>query len=88
MDNNPNTTIRLQVLLNEFYAAGEPISPVVKQELLGCYYQLTAEERLTMRSVMQPFIREIEQEMLENDPLAREASALLSRLAGPTHIVK
>jgi hypothetical protein len=80
MNNHTSTTTRLQSLLVEFYAAGEHTRSVVKHELLGCYYQLTAQERLTMRSVMQPFILEIEQEMIEKDPLAQQASELLIRL--------
>lgn len=88
MDNHTSATTRLQVLLNEFYAAGEHTRPVVKRELLGCYYQLTARERLTVRAVMQPFIREIGQEMMDKDPLTQQASELLSRLTDPKHVVK
>ena len=88
MDNHTSTTTRLQTLLNEFYTADEHTRPQIKRELLGCYHQLTAQERLTVRSGMQPFIREIEQEMIQKDPLAQQASELLSRLADPEHVVK
>lgn len=88
MDKHRNTTTRLQLLLDDFYAADEYVRPVVKHELLGCYCQLTAQERLTMQSVVLPFIDEIEREMMEKDPLAQQARELLSRLAGPVHVVK
>ena len=51
----------------------------IKNQICFNYYHASATERSAARNAMQPFFDEIEQEMIEKDPLAWEAYDLLNR---------
>ena len=56
-----------------------------KHALLLYYYTLSATDRMDVKPLMQPFLDEIEQEMLSRDPFAQRVSGLLNRV-GRQHV--
>ncbi len=52
---------------------------LIKNDIHRAYYQASASERAAVEPTMRPFLDEIEQEMIQKDPLAREAFDLLNR---------
>lgn len=88
--NRPTTQVaHLQSLIKRFYESDESRKQAIKNDLFSGYYQLTAPERQTLRTAMQPFIAEIEQELLTtNDPVVQAAHELISRLNQPEIVLK
>ena len=88
--NSPTTqATHLQSLIKRFYESNESQQQAIKNDLFSGYYQLTAPERQTLRPAMQPFIAEIERELLTiNDPVIQAAHELISRLNQPEIVLK
>lgn len=70
----------INALIDQYNAAEtEAQRESLKQEIHFQYYHASAAERSIVRVAMQPFLDEIEQEMIAKDPLARQAYELLNR---------
>lgn len=68
-------------LIDKYYAATiESAKQAIKNELFYQHYHLSAEQRASVWVAMQPFFDEIEQEMIEKDPVARQTHELFNRL--------
>lgn len=69
----------LQLIDQYNTATTESSKQEIKNELFFQYYHLSAEERAKLWVPMQPFFDELEQEMIEKDPIARQTYEMLKR---------
>jgi len=72
---------KFQLLVKQYYTTTGKQQQAIKNELLMCYQQLTQKDRVLVRETMQPFVADIEREMLLADPLAQQANELIQRLS-------
>ena len=70
----------ISALIQAFHLSSPAEKALVKQKLLLHYYALSSAERSAVRSEMEPFLTEIEREMIAVDPVAQEVNRLLNRL--------
>lgn len=71
---------RILQLIDQYHAAPtESGKQAIKYELLLQHLQLSAEQRANVWAAMQPFFDEIEQEMIEKDPIARQTYEMFKR---------
>lgn len=67
-------------LIDQYYASTtESSKQEIKNELFFQHYHLSTEQRANVWTAMQPFFDEIEQEMIEKDPLARQTYEMFKR---------
>lgn len=65
-------------LIDQYYTATtESSKQAIKNELFFQYYHLSVEERTNVRTAMRPFFDELELEMIEKDPIARQTYEML-----------
>ncbi len=70
----------LNALIGQYYKVGtETEQASIKNQIHLQYYHASATERLAVQKIMQPFLDEIEQEMIEKDPIARQTYEMLKR---------
>ncbi|MCY7355900.1 MAG: hypothetical protein LH609_00195 [Rudanella sp.] len=72
---------KFQLLVKQYYATTGKQQQAIKNELLMCYQQLTRKDRVLVSETMEPFVADIEREMLLADPLAQQANELIQRLS-------
>ena len=71
----------LQLIDQYYVATTESDKQTIKNELFFQHYYLSAEQRTNVWTAMQPFFDEIEQEMIEKDPVARQTYEMFKRFA-------
>ncbi|MBD2702056.1 hypothetical protein IC229_15505 [Spirosoma sp. BT702] len=70
----------LHTLIDQYNAtSNEAEQQSIKNQIHLQYYHASAAERQAVRDSMQPFLDEIEQEMIEKDPIARQTYEMLKR---------
>ncbi|GAB4019632.1 hypothetical protein GCM10028808_57930 [Spirosoma migulaei] len=75
-------------LIDQYHAADtESSKQAIKDELFFQHYHLSAEQRASVWMAMQPFFDEIEQEMIEKDPLARQTYEMFERFKASKVVV-
>jgi hypothetical protein len=74
-----NTTI--DTLIEQYnIAKTDTAKQSIKNQIHLQYYNTSATERAAILEIMKPFLDEIEQEMVQKDPIARQTHEMLTRL--------
>ncbi|GAB3691980.1 hypothetical protein GCM10027592_10410 [Spirosoma flavus] len=70
----------IQTLIDQYSSASNAADQKsIKNQIHLQYYHASSAERESIRDIMQPFLDEIEQEMIEKDPIARQTYEMLKR---------